>query len=337
MGEGNSFFVSLAPDSGLISSGEKGNHPFFVKFSREKSIVFQYSYSGNGVFSSAWFDTAGYVAAGSTDGKLLITRFGKNGMPRWDTTFTTSFHISLSRLIYEGDGKIVAVGTANPDSISSGMSGLLFVRFDTTGTILSEKEVTDEWYAAAGKIAEDGSGNIYVPLTTKSSTSKPRAAVAKYSPDFDLVWKTDLYNNNLYSSSSTALIMHGSYLYVTGMTQAAEQEGTTDNSYLAALNSSGSLIWKKYLEIYNTGSEIAVRDDDVMMLMNRNCFVTSLITHFSSESIPDVGEPLRLFDGCDSKNTDALSNDFFIDHEGNIIACGSLGGNFYLSVKTASQ
>jgi len=337
MGEGNSFFVNESPDSGIVAGGELNHKPFIVEFDRKRSLLYTVSYPGNGVFSSGWGDTSGYIAAGSTEGKMLIARFGRTGRPIWDTTFATSSHISFSRLVYEGGGILLAAGTADPDSTSSGMAGLLFVRFDTTGNIITKKEVTDDWFTAAGNIAEDGSGNIYIPVTNRSNSSRPRAAIAKFSPDLNLTWQTDLYNNSSYSSSATSVFLDGSYIYVTGRTEMAEQEGTVDDSFIAALNASGLLAWKKYMEIYNAGSRFRINDEGTMMLMNRNCFLINLLSNFGSDSAPDISGLLRLFDGCDSKNTDAAGNDFYIDHEGNITACGSLGGNFYISVKSASQ
>jgi hypothetical protein len=337
MGTGNAWFVSSAPDSGIMACGEKSNLPFFVKFHSDKSIDIQYSYPDEGLFSSVWGDTSGFIAAGSTSGKLLLVRLGKLGNQIWDTTISTTFKIDFTRLCHEENGQFVAIGTESADSASSSSAGLLFLRFDTAGNILMKKEVSEEWFTSAGDALTDGSGAIYLAVTTNESGMKPRASVAKYDPDFNLIWQTDLYNNNSYSSSAFGIISSGSKIFVTGKTEVAQVDGTLENSFVASLSAAGVINWKKYLEIYNSGVRMQISDSGILMLLNSNCFVIDLISNFTSDTGHNVDGLIRPFDACDSKNTDAIGSGFYIDHSGNIVASGSLGGNFYISVKSGSQ
>lgn len=337
-GNGTAYFISSASDSGIVACGQKNSSPFLVSLSSDKSVRLDYSFPGNGLFNSAWGDTSGFIAAGSSNGKMLIARISMTGETIWDTTISAGFNVDFTRLCYSGSGNFVAVGTASADSAASGSSGLLFIRFDTTGVISGKNEVFEDWFIAAGDIALDGSGNIFLPVTATSSSMKPRAGVAKYSPSFEKIWQTDLYNNNSYSSAANGILYDtGGNLYVTGKTEVEQVDGILENSFIASVTTAGIINWKKYLEIYNSGTSLKINDTGIMMLLNRNCFVTDLISDFTSENGCTVDGLLRLFNACDSKDTDALGSAFDIDNEGNIIAAGSLGGNFYLAVKSTSQ
>lgn len=337
MGTGNAYFVTSAPDSGIMACGEKSSLPFFVKFHSDKSIDIQYSYPDEGLFNSAWGDTSGFIVAGSTSGKLLLIRLGNHANLIWDTTISTTFRIDFTRLCYEENGQFIAIGTESADSASSSSAGLLFLRFDTAGNILMKKEVSEEWFTAAGDAVTDGSGAIYLAVTTNGSGMKPRAAVAKYDPDFNLIWQTDLYNNPSYSSSGFGILISGDRIFATGKTEVVRDEGTLGNSFVASLSVSGVIRWKKYLEIYNSGMRMRISDSDILMLLNTNCFVIDLISNYASDTGYNVDGLIRPFNACDSKSTDAIGSDFYNDHNGNIIASGSLGGNFYISIKSTSQ
>jgi hypothetical protein len=337
-GNGNAYFITATPDSGIIACGEKSSKPFVVKFSADKHLAVEYTYPVEGLFSSAWSDTSGIIAAGSSHGKMLLAKIDGQGDKIWDTLISTGFYIDFTRLCYSGDGTFIAVASASADSAFNGASGLLFIRFDSAGNITGKKEVSEEWFSAAGDVAADGSGNIYIAVTARSSSMKPRAALAKYNIDFNKIWETDLYNNNAFNSGCNGIIYdNGGNLYVTGKTEVAQSEGTLENSFAASVTTSGTIIWKKYLEIFNSGARIRADNSGTLMLLNTNCFVIDLISNYQSEKDYSVNGLIRFFGACDSKNTDAYGSDFNFDHDGNIIAAGSLGGNFYIAVKSASQ
>lgn len=334
MGQGNAFFIESAADSGIIACGIVSGAPYLVKFDIGKNKEADYTSDRAGLFSSAWWDTSGFVVAGSSAGKMLLARIDRYGQKIWDTTLIAGFYLDITSLIDEGSGNFLAVGSASPDSADNGDTGILFIRFDTTGQITEKIETTDDenGFVSASNASEDAAGNIYLPLTRKLGSMKPKASVAKYNSNIQKLWETDLYNNPDFTAGCYDAIPDASgNVYVTGKMEAANASGTLSNSYLVSLTRLGVINWKKYIENSNSGSAIQLNTTESVVMLNRNCFV--IRKAFANDG-SDAGI-IRLFSQCDSYTTDAFGSDMSLSYDGNILAAGSVGGNFYLALKSS--
>ena len=332
-GEGSAFFIGATADSGFIGCGRLSGNPYLVKFGSGRDIELEYYSQENGLFSSAWYDTSGIVAAGSKAGKMLLTRIDPAGTILWDTTITSDFYLDITSLVYEGNGSFLAVGSASPDSADVIYTGILFVRFDTAGQISYTMETTDfeTGFTAAGKAIEDGSGNIYLPLTRKSGSLKPKAAIAKYNRNIQKLWETDLYNNTGFRAGCYAATTDAAgNVFVTGVTEASNMSGTLTNSYVASVSRLGEVQWKKYLENSNTGSSIILNGSGNVLMLNKNCFILRIL---NSADGSDDGIA-RMFAECDSYTTDAFGLDMDLRHDGTVLVAGTKAGNFWIAIKS---
>ncbi|OFY66155.1 MAG: hypothetical protein A2V64_05660 [Bacteroidetes bacterium RBG_13_43_22] len=333
-GIGDAFCVQSASDSGIVSCGTVSNSPYLLRLKKDKTTEIEYSSEKQGLFSSVWFDTSRYVAGGSSDGKMLLACIDNDGSKIWDTLLTAAFKIRRTGLLYSGSGKLVAVGTAMADSVESGSSGILFVEFDTTGNIILKKETADNNFIAASNVTSDFSGNIFLPLTRKKTYSKAQASVAKFSGEFNKLWETDLYNNSNFGASSLGIILDDpGNVYVSGDTELSSADSVLNNSFLTSLTSSGSVRWKKYLEKTNSGSAVVIDDNDVLMILNTNCFIVNMA---NPDDGADEGK-ISMFGVCNSKETDAFGRDLDMNYDGNLLVAGSKGGNYYLALKSIIQ
>ncbi len=331
-GKGQALFIKPALDSGIIACGETGGNPYFIRFNKKRNLVLDFKAENQGLFSSAWFDTSGYILSGSSGGEMLLMRYSAKGNKLWGKTIDGGFRIDCTSLNYNGDGTFLATGTASPDSSTSAATGLLFVEFDTTGQVITEKSITETSFVAANKAVVDNSGNIFVALTRQAGGSKPEASVAEFNNQFQKLWETELYNNPAFGAASLAieLDMSGN-VYVTGRTEVSGTTGVLNNSFLASLTNTGSIRWKSYLETTNTGSALNFDSDGDIMMLNTNCFIINIL----SPADGSVTGRIRMFSLCYSNNTDALGEDLGLNYDKNIMVAGSFGGNFYLALKTA--
>jgi hypothetical protein len=253
------------------------------------------------------------------------------GNKLWEETLDGGFKIDFTLLFYTGNGNLLAIGTASADSAGSGATGLLFVRFDTTGQILIENKITETAFISAEGAAIDNEGNLYLALTRQDGSAKPKASVAKFNDIFQKLWETELYNNPDFGAASLAIIVDGpTNVYVSGKTELSTEGGTLNNSFLASLTSAGSVRWKKYLENSNSGTALIFDDLGDLMMLNKNCFIINIA---NSDDGSEAGR-IRVFDVCDSYNTDAFGSDIGINYDENIIVAGKRGGNFYLALKS---
>jgi hypothetical protein len=331
-GKGEALFLRTSSDSGFIACGEIEGKPYFIRLKKTRSLFLDFKSENPGLFSSAWFDTSGYVTGGNTGGKMLLMRHSKKGNKLWEKSLDGGFKIDYTNLYYSGNGSLVAVGTASPDSSDSGVTGLLFVRFDTIGQIITEKKITETEFVSGNEAAIDDAGNIYLALTRKTTGSKSKASVAKFNNLFQKLWETELYNNPDFGAASLAIELDGSgNVYVAGKTELSVTEGVLNNSFLASLTDAGSIRWKKYLENSNEGSALIFDDVKNLMMLNKNCFIVNIL---NPDDGTDAGR-IRMFSICVSNSTDALGSDLGINYDKNILVAGSLGGNFYLALKSS--
>ena len=224
-GNGEALFLKASSDSGFIACGQKGGKPYFLRFNKERNLVIDFSSENPGLFSSAWFDKSGYITGGNTGGKMLLMRNNAEGNLLWEKSLDAGFSIDYTSLFYTGNGNLLAIGTANPDSSESGATGLFFVTFDTTGRLITEKKISETSFVSANKAVVDNAGNIFLAFTRKTTSSKPKASVAKFNNLFQKLWETELYNNPDFGAASLAIELDGSgNVYVAGKTELSVKE-----------------------------------------------------------------------------------------------------------------
>jgi len=331
-GTGEALFLKTSSDSGFVACGQMNGKPYLIRLTKNRNISIDISEENPGLFSSVWFDTSGYVTGGNSAGKMLLMRHNPDGSKVWELSPDGGFKIDFTKLFYTGNGNLLAVGTASPDSTDSGATGLLFVRFDTTGQIITENKMSETTFISAKDATIDSEGNIFLALTRQSGSTKPKASVAKFNDLFQKLWETELYNNPGFGAASLAVIVdEPGNVYAAGKTELSTEEGTLNNSFMASLSSDGSIRWKKYLENSNSGLSLVFDDPGDLMMLNKNCYIINIA---NSDDGSEAGR-IRMFSLCDSYSTDAFGSDICINYDENIIVAGSRGGNFYLALKSS--
>ncbi|HUX58383.1 MAG TPA: hypothetical protein VMV77_15540 [Bacteroidales bacterium] len=331
-GKGEALFITTSPDSGFIACGDMEGKPYLLRLNKNRNLIVDFSGENPGLFSSVWFDTSGYTTAGNSEGKMLLMHHSPEGNKLWEKTFDSSFKIDFTNLFYTGNGNLLAVATASPDSSDSGATGLLFVRFDTTGQILTESSILETNFVAASGAFVDNEGNIFLAITRKTASDKQKSSVAKFNNLFQKLWETKLYNNPGFGAASIAINLDGSgNVYVAGKTELSTEDGVLNNSFLASLTDAGLVRWKKYLENSNSGFAIIFDEMENLMMLNRNCFIINLANPGDGT---EAGR-IRMFSLCDSYNTDAFGSGIVINYDENILVAGTRGGNFYLALKSS--
>lgn len=330
-GRGEARYIKVSSDSGLVACGISENKPYLLRLDKNKMTVTEYRADVTGVFTSVLYDTSGYIAAGSTDGKMLLMRLSKTGDKIWDKIIDPGFIVDQTQLLITEGGSYLALGSASPDTIYEAQAGIFFINFDSTGLVLDESEYKEGLFISSSEAVIDNSGNIYMALTRKSAHAESKATVAKFNSSFQLIWEEELSNNRAYGAASMAIIFdEPGRLYVAGRTELPKEGGDLiNNSFIASISLNGSLNWKKYPENSNSGTSIINNSAGEVVLLNKNCFIANLLD-------PDNGADggrIRMFSVCDPYNTDAIASDFDIDFNNDFVMVGSVGASFYIAVK----
>jgi hypothetical protein len=333
LGKGAAYYIKSSPDSGFVACGSDEGKPYFIRYNKKSRKLFDFKPENQGLFSSVWYDTSGYIAGGSTNGNILLMRYSKSGRKIWEQSIDAGFKIDFTKLFYSGSDKLLAIGTPSSDSTNSGPLGFMFVRFDTTGQIITEKKITDAFFISATGAVVDNEGNIFLALTRcQSQGDKSRASVAKYNEQFQKLWETELYNNpNFGAAAETIISDESDNIYLAGKTELMTQKGTLNNSFVSSLTSAGEVRWKQYREGSNEGRAMVFNSIGELIMLNMNCFILDLLN-------PDDGidaGTIRTYSECNSTNTDAIGSSIDLNFDGNILISGSKGGYFYLALKAS--
>ncbi len=99
---------------------------------------------------------------------------------------------------------------------------------------------------------------------------------------------------------------------------------------MASLTTGGLVNWKVYTENSNFGTDLDFDSSMNLVLLNQNCLILTNI------SLPDgdSDEQIRVFDVCDSYDTNTLGRALSVDYEDNYFIAGSKEGNFYYVLKS---
>jgi hypothetical protein len=331
-GTGNALFIQTSPDSGFVACGKADGKPYFLRVDKDRSIITDFKADYPGQFSSAWFDTTGYFVSGSSGGKMLLMGYSPKGEKVWENSLDAGFKIDITNLFFTGNGSFLAIGSPDPDSSAYSSSGLFFVSFDKSGHIITQKKLPESSFISANKAIVDNSGNVFLALTRKPAYAKTKACVAKYDNTFQKLWETELYTNPEFGAVSRSIKSDDAgNIYVGGNTELSTKDGKSNNSFLASLSNNGTIRWKKYLEGSNKGSALIFGTSGNLMMLNKNCFIIN-ITNPSDGT--DAGR-IQLLSVCNSENTDAFGSDIGINFDKNLLVAGSIGGSFYLALKSS--
>lgn len=329
-GKGEAISILASADSGFAACGFVKDKPYLVRFDKDRKILLEINADLQGLFSSFWYDTCGYITAGNSAGKMLLMRHSPTGNKLWEKSIDAGYRIDAATLIYTGNGNMLAIGSASSDTTYTGSTGILFVTFDTTGTIITQKNIPDSRFIACGSASRDAQGNLYLALTRKNTVGKPHATVAKYNFQFAKLWESELYNNPDFGASCQNLILDGKgAVFVTGHTELSGPSGMVNSSFLTSLSLNGTVNWKKYLEASNTGEDLLFDSAGDILMLNRNCCI---IRSLHTSDGADAGT-LRVFDACNSKDTDALGSSAVISYDKNLLVAGTRSKKFFIGLK----
>jgi hypothetical protein len=332
-GPGTCYSLSVTPDTGIVAAGTLSGNPFVISYDKNYKREGSYRGENAGSFTSVWADRNAVVAAGNDGIHPYIAVVSRDGSFVWDTLLTGYDFAEHVSLINEGDGAFVAICSPLPGESSNTETEIFFVSFNISGTSVNTEKVTFSDFISVRGAVKDANGNLYLAATRASSGKKTKSAVLKLSESYSVLWEKELYNNPVFGSQSNGIALSGSNIFITGSTELENDGSVTSNTTLAALNTSGTVLWKKYLEYFNTGSSVATDQEGSPVALNKYCFVINRVdaSDWSSISV------LRPFSACDPQSTDASGEVLNISTQGDYALGGTRGGNFYLALKSAGD
>lgn len=334
-GHGTALFLAATPDSGYISAGEVDGRAFLLRGKKTGSRLWSYHSEAEGAFRAVLSDTAWCVAAGGSGSELIITRVDNAGVLVWEKRVASEIGITEVFLFRgESDGEIIALCGSGPDDSPELVSGLMKVVFDTSGAILSEITRNESDFFRISGAVMNADGGFQVAATKATGTAKPKAVAIKVSNTLATIRERELANNPSYGAASLDVCSSGSGgSIVSGRTELVFSETLLVNSFVAALNPAGEVLWKKYPENSNEAAAVLSRGEEgLVYVLNRNCFIVNIL----NETDGSENRMIRFFNACDSYDTAREAESFIVTWNGNLLIAGSNSGKYYLALKPVS-
>jgi hypothetical protein len=327
-GEGVISFSMTTIDSMLLFSGSLTGSPYAFVTRKSGTKEFSYSPDISGVFTSCVEDSSGFFLAGSSEGELLLTRLNKEGEEVWTYSVNADAEIESATVLRLADNSYIAVASDHVDSVR--YSTFLIVYFDREGNIESTYEPSPGYKVAINDAALGSGGELYFALTKILAGAKTKASIGRFTSEGAKIWERELYNNPDFEAATLEIdVDETGNIYATGNTELSFEDELLMNSWVVALDPSGSVLWKNYLENSNSGEEISFDMYSSLLVMNMNCGIVNYI------SIPDgkVGNRLRVYDVCDPYDTAVKIYSMAVTPAGNYIMAGSKSGKVYYALR----
>ncbi|HVN56868.1 MAG TPA: hypothetical protein VMT63_01100 [Bacteroidales bacterium] len=333
-GKGRAAFVKNTGDTAFLSCGELDGKQYLLLTDHKGTKKLEYKSGISGILTAAYAGNGYFIAAGSSGGKLSISRIDTAGTLIWDTLFTSSFTVEHSVLCHLSGTSFMAIGSADPDSSFKTDTGISILWFDADGNIAEKRDTLSTGsYVAVKDAAADNSGNFYLAITRNSTTGKLKSSVALFNSTMDRIWERELSNNPQFGAASLAIAVDdNNNPVISGRTEMQVSTGTTDNAFVARYFHKGDSVQKTYLEYINSASAISRNSSGEFMVLNSGCLVVNIM-----DERMKVSGFVRTFSSCDSKTTDVFGYTMDVMNDGNIVMAGSKGTGYYLAVKSSSD
>lgn len=329
-GAGRAYFIESLADSGFINGGTLNGKAYFMLNERSGKKIFDYSSPNNGSYRSVVNDTAFRIVAGVAGSQLLLTRFDKQGNMVWEMLMEAGGSVGNAIIIRDGDATFNVLCGPDADSINLATSIVSLIRIDTSGAELGRTTRTYSGFFSIADAIPVAGGNFAAAVTKGFPGGKTNGSVVLFNSNLQHLWERELSTNPSYAAASLSICPDESGGYIVGGKNELSFEGEVlVNSYVAAVSSSGLMLWKRYPENSNEGVAVMRNDNGLVFLLNKNCFI---VNRLNGDEVLETGR-IRTYLACDSYDTDAKAGAFATRYDGNLLMAGAKAGNYYLAIK----
>jgi outer membrane protein assembly factor BamB len=210
----------------------------------------------------------GQVSAGGKD--AFIQKYDATGALLWTRQLGTSGDDDLYAVAVDAAGHVVAAGmtrAALPGQTSAGASDAFVQKFDAAGGLLWSRQFGTAGEDAAGSVALDGAGNVYVAgavggaLPGQASAGGADPYLRKYDPTGALLW-TSQFGSSATGEIATGVSVDGAgHVFVGGRAGGLIQGQGSAGAFVQERDADGSVLWTHLIGAGVNTQVRAVRSD----------------------------------------------------------------------------
>lgn len=329
-GAGRAYFIESVADSGFVNGGTLNGKAYFMLNERSGKKIFDFTSDNKGSYRSVVNDTAYRIIAGADGSQLLLTRLDKTGNMVWEKLIDAGGSVGNAIIMRDGDAVFNVLCGPDADSINLATSVVSLIRIDTSGTELGRITRTYSGFFSIADVIPVTGGNFAAAVTKGFPGGKTNGSVVLLNSNLQHLWERELSTNPSYAAASLSICKGENNGYIiSGKNELAFEGEDLVNSYIAAVSSSGVMLWKRYPENSNEGVAVMRDDNGLVFLLNKNCFI---VNRLDGDEVLETGR-IRTYLACDSYDTDAKAGAFAFRYDGSLLMAGAKAGNYYLAIK----
>lgn len=277
----------VAGSLGAVNAG--GHDAFLAKYGPTGALLWieQLGSTEDDYSGSVALDESGNVfITGSTDGSLgganaggrdaFLAKYDATGGLLWAEQLGTDRGDGWLSVALDGSGNAFVSGFTSGDlaGVSAGNYDAILAKYDPDGTLLWVEQLGTWQTDDSLSTAVDGSGNVFISGRTSDNLGGAHAGgsdafLAKYDPDGNMLWISQLGTATRDGSSSVAVDGSGN-AFISGYTAGAlgDTFWASHDAFLAKYDAAGNLRWVEQLgtDAWDVSMSMAIdKSNNVLM------------------------------------------------------------------------
>lgn len=203
-----------------------------VRFNKHGTLVWSKKYGtleDDYAIDALELDDGSFFVVGKSKQQLFLTRLTQNGDKIWLKNYQYNESLSPHKLIQRRDNKLLLSASLKE---TQGKRQILFLLFDTEGTLLKEKRISTNYSSRLHAIKELANGHI-IGVGDVQDKENTDALFAHYDQELNLVCQ-EHFGDASYDSFADLSILHNSRIAAVGEFTPAQSQET--QMWIAKIN-----------------------------------------------------------------------------------------------------
>ena len=188
----------------------------------------------------------GRATVGGSSTALLTVKYNSSGTLQWQKVLYVPFDNNAQAygIAVDASGNVYTTGRILPSSVFQTQ----IVKYDTSGTLIWQKTLSNSFGSSGSSVAVDSSGNVYAGGNMTPDGTNYYFQISKFNTSGTLLWQRKLSDG---SGTGIAVDSSGN-VYVSGY------KVSNNNFIVAKYNTSGTIQWQRTLAGSGNATSIAV-------------------------------------------------------------------------------
>lgn len=306
LGTPNYYGATIDSSNNFYVASAAGSSSELVKLTNTGTISSIKTLSGCYPTDIAYDSSGNIYMVANTTGTInpVLAKYNSSGTLQWQRKLSTTYEGDWNSVFVSSSNNIYAAGFTYPNAPGAGVyADMLIAKYDSTGSLLWQRKVSDNFTDYAYIAVVDSSENSYLIGSSVNSSSNNVAAIIKYNSTGTLQWQETIIGTPGAEVFYEGAIDSSGNVYGVGTTLS-----TYYNAWLLKANSSGVIQWQKQLSTTANGNFLTSCIDssgNIYCAGNTGSSGTSLLAKYNSSGTIQWQRTITNFGGINKMQLDS--------------------------------